>query len=81
MKVFYVFNEVGKNEVFSKEELGVENVGMEEWEDVEDFESDIIEDYKVYDGVWEELLQGIMLVKKKCQKSWIELMKICGKKV
>ena len=51
MKVFYVFNEVGKNEVFSKEELGVENVGMKEWEDVEDFESDIIEDYKVYDGV------------------------------
>ena len=51
MKVFYVFNEVGKNEVFSKEELSVENVGIEEWDDVGDFESDIIKDYRVYDGV------------------------------
>ena len=51
MKVFYVFNEVGVNEIFTPEELNVENVPLEEWEDVEDFESDIIKEYKTYDGV------------------------------
>lgn len=51
MKVFYVYNSTGVTEVFTPGELGVENVPLEEWEDVEGFEKNIIKHYSAYDGV------------------------------
>ena len=51
MKVFYVYNGTGINEIYDPEELGVDVIPIEEWDDVSGFESDIIKEYKMYDGV------------------------------
>ena len=51
MKVFYVYNSTGVNEIYNPKDLGVENVPLEEWKNVEGFESSIIKHYSTYDGV------------------------------
>ena len=51
MKVFYVYNSTGVTKIFTPEEVGVEDVPLEEWEDVEGFEKNIIKHYSTYDGV------------------------------
>jgi len=61
MKYYYVFNRFGVNEMFSKEECGVEMVMEEEWDEIE-VESNIIKEYKVFDGV------GRLLVEDECNE-------------
>ena len=60
MKVFYVYNSTGVNEIYNSKDLGVENVPLEEWENVEEFESNIIKHYSVYGGVGRVVVEDIV---------------------
>lgn len=50
MKEVFIFNRFGIDEVFKKEEVGVEFVKEEEWEEIK-VSSNILKEYKIYDGV------------------------------
>jgi len=58
--VLFIFNSNGINEIVDIDEVGVGDVGKEEWEVIEGIESNIIEEYSVFDGIVRvEYVEGV----------------------